>query len=158
MRNLILYLLILTSSFLFISCGDSDKKDASSEVNVKNEEKKEIFEVKDNYFMAQVNDMYLNIDDYKDKIIRVEGIYANFTPEGEDEAIQMVYRNGPGCCGDDGWSGFYLEYDGKKPKEEEWILVEGIPKMVDKGDFEDLYLEVIKLEVKKERGQEFVTH
>ena len=102
-------------------------------------------------------DMYCNFDRYKDKTIIVEGMYAQFYSWDGSETAPVVYRNGPGCCGNDGWGGFLLKYDGEFPNENDWIRVTGHPELVTEGYYTNLYLNVASLEVKAERGTEFVT-
>lgn len=116
----------------------------------------EIFEIREKMFLTQINDIYLNIDDYKDKTIKVEGLYGILVSYDSDVEYGVVYRNGPGCCGNDGWGGFFLNYDGELPEEDEWIVVIGTPELVQDGAYTDLYLNVISLQVKEERGAEFV--
>ena len=81
----------------------------------------DILEIGEKMFLTQINDIYFNFDDYKDKTIVVEGIYALFYSWDGNETTPVVYRNGPGCCGNDGWGGFLLKYDGNFPNENDWI-------------------------------------
>ena len=41
-------------------------------------------------------------------------------------------------------------------RENDWIRVTGIPELIEDGDYLNLYLHVTSLEVKTERGSEFV--
>ncbi|WP_262428359.1 TIGR03943 family putative permease subunit [Paratissierella segnis] len=116
----------------------------------------DILEIGEKMFLTQINDIYFNFDDYKDKTIVVEGIYALFYSWDGNETTPVVYRNGPGCCGNDGWGGFLLKYDGNFPNENDWIRVTGTPELVTEEYYTDLYLNVSSIEVKTERGAEFV--
>ena len=49
-----------------------------------------------------------------------------------------------------------MKFDGELPKDNDWIKVTGKPELVKNGDFNDLYLNVTKLEVLEKRGAEFV--
>ena len=70
-------------------------------------EDKNSLEISEKMFITQINDIYFNFDDYKDKTITVEGMYTLFySPDGKESA-PVVYRKGPGCCGNDGWEVFY---------------------------------------------------
>lgn len=113
-------------------------------------------EIGEKMFLTQINDMYYNFDDYKDKTIIVEGMYARFYTWDGSGTTPVVYRNGPGCCGNDGWGGFLLKYDGEYPNENDWIRVTGTPELVEDGSYLNLYLNVTSLEIKTERGAEFV--
>ena len=83
-------------------------------------------------------------------------MYAPFYSRDGSKTAPVVYRRGPGCCGNDGWGGFLLKYDGEYPNENDWIRVTGTPELIEEGDYLNLYLHVTSLEVKVERGAEFV--
>lgn len=116
----------------------------------------EVLEIREKMFLTQIDDMYFNFDLYKDKTIVVEGMYTELYAWDETEKVPAVYRRGPGCCGNDGWGGFLLNYDGEYPVENAWIRVTGTPEMKKNGHYLDLYLNVISIEEKTERGAEFV--
>ena len=116
----------------------------------------DILEIKENLFITQINDIYFNFDSYKNKTIIVEGMFTYFISYFDDAKCPAVYRLGPGCCGNDGWGGFLLDYAGKYPEENEWIRVIGTPYIKETNGFADLYLKVMSIEVKTERGAEFV--
>ena len=116
-----------------------------------------VLEIGEKMFLTQINDIYYNFDDYKDKTIIVEGMYALFYSWDEDQKVPVVYRNGPGCCGNDGWGGFLLKYDGQFPNENDWICVTGTPELeTTESGYMNLNLNVTSIEVKTERGAEFV--
>lgn len=116
----------------------------------------DVLEIGEKMFLTQINDMYYNFDNYKDKTIIVEGMYALFYSWDGSKTAPVVHRRGPGCCGNDGWGGFLLKYDGEYPNENDWIRVTGTPELVEEGYYLNLYLNVTSLEVKTERGAEFV--
>lgn len=117
----------------------------------------DVLEISEKMYLTQIQDIFLNISEYKDKTIVVEGMYGLlFNPDGIQNT-PAVYRRGPGCCGNDGWGGFLLHYDGTYPDENAWIRVTGTPEIVENGSFQDLYLNVSQLEVLETRGEEFVT-
>lgn len=111
----------------------------------------DVLEIGEKMFFTQINDIYYNFDDYKDTTIIVEGMYTN------GASNPAVYRFGPGCCGNDGAGGFRLYYNRALPTENDWIKVAGTPELVlSELGFDILYLNVTSLEIKKERGAEFV--
>lgn len=116
---------------------------------------KDEIEISEKLFITQINDIYYNFEDYKDKTIIVEGMFTELVNLKGDKK-PAVYRKGPGCCGNDGWGGFILKYDGAYPNENEWIRVKGKLELVEKDRFKDLFLHVEELEVKQERGAEYV--
>lgn len=112
--------------------------------------------IREKMFITQINDIFYNISDYEGKTIAVEGMFRIFPGLDGEPDIPVVFRNGPGCCGNDGWAGFLLHYDGEYPEIDDWILVKGTPEIVQTELYMQLYLNVISLEVKQERGAEFV--
>ena len=129
---------------------------ASTPAPQRETEDENVLEIGEKMFLTQINDMYFNFDDYRDRTIAVEGMYAPFYSRDGSKTAPVVYRRGPGCCGNDGWGGFLLKYDGEYPNENDWIRVTGTPELIEEGDYLNLYLHVTSLEVKTERGSEFV--
>ena len=126
-------------------------------VATSNLENEDVLEISEKMYLTQIHDIFLNFSDYENKTIVVEGMYGLlFNPEGIQN-VPAVYRRGPGCCGNDGWGGFLLCYDGTLPDENAWIRVTGTPEIVENGSFQDLYLNVSELQVLETRGEEFVT-
>ena len=64
----------------------------------------------------------------------------------------------PGCCGDDGFAGFIIEYDGEFPLEDEWVGIVGIleARTPPQGRTYPVII-VEELIIKEQRGLEFVT-
>ncbi|WFA08936.1 hypothetical protein [Tissierella sp. Yu-01] len=142
------------------SIEKTPKETNKSEEDIKNnisEVDSEIIEINEKVFLAQIDDIYYNYEDYKDKTIKLEGMYGVFYSWDGESSASVVYRNGPGCCGNDGWGGFLLNYDGEYPSENDWIEVIGKPELVANDEFMDLYLNVISIKVMEVRGAEFVS-
>jgi putative membrane protein len=91
----------------------------------------------DQFYVTYINDIYMNADDYIGKTFRLQGAYTHYTYDfGEGKhTVDYVYRNGPGCCGNDGaMCGFEFLWKGPLPKENDWIEVTGVLKpYVDKN-------------------------
>lgn len=121
-----------------------------------NTDNNEVIEITEKMFLTQINDIYYNFEDYKGKIIKVQGMYDSGESYLDGNMLHMVYRNGPGCCGNDGWGGFYLNYDGEYPIINDWIEVTGTAQMVESDEYSLLYLNVSNLTVMEERGAEYV--
>lgn len=116
-----------------------------------------IVEIKEKMFLTQINDIYYNYDDYKDKKIVVEGMFALFESADGKSRSPVVFRYGPGCCSNDGWGGFLLDYKDNQPATKDWIRVVGTPEIRDSTlGLPELYLKVETLEVKTKRGLELV--
>ena len=115
------------------------------------EKPRAICSLKDRFFIQQINDIYLNPQSYRDKVIQIEGFFGTYVDEDKVRRY-IVFRKTAGCCGDDGSSGFEFVY--KKGKldfnPDEWIFVEGIVKERS-GKGPDIYLEASSV-VKKDKG------
>jgi Predicted membrane protein len=116
----------------------------------------DIVEIEERLFMTQISDIYYNFDEYAEKTIKVEGLYGKEESMIDGSALNTVFRYGPGCCGNDGWGGFYLIYAGEYPELDDWIAVTGTVEMEHSGQYTMMYLRVSSLEVREERGAEYV--
>lgn len=146
MKKLTLILLLVL--FSCSGCSTLSKHELDSE-------KIKPIEITEKYFISQIKDVFYNFEDYEGKTLKVEGLY---TVENllDGEPYYLVFRYGPDCCGDDEWGGFFLNYDGEWPEVEDWIEVEGTPRIEQIGQTNFLFLDVTKLTVKEERGLIFV--
>ncbi len=138
---------------------ENEAKTTQDEADSAQETGSQVIEINEKIFLQKINDIYFNFDDYKDSTIIIEGMFSFFESIDGKETRPVVYRNGPGCCGNDGWGGFFLIYDAAYPQENDWIRVVGKPILVQaEGGWLELFLEVETMEVKEERGSEFVSH
>lgn len=88
-------------------------------------------------FLTKINHIKNHIDDYKDSVVVIEGMYGLYTSWDKTFELPMVYRNGPGCCGDDQYDGFFLvNIDQSQYEIDDWIRVSGVPYMYDHVDSE----------------------
>lgn len=126
---------------------------SSSSIDMNN-----IIEIKERMFINQCNDVYLNPDDYRGKVIKLEGIYDGFTDEETGEKLNFVFRYGPGCCGYDGVAGFEFNYNGNIPNPQDWIEVVGVVEILEIDNYETVRLNAISLNVLNKRGKEFVAN
>lgn len=139
-----LVVIILVMALLITGCGSKAK---------------EVVEIPEKMFVTQINEIYLNRDEYLGKTIRYEGLYKNNLAEkAEDEReVHYVIRYSPGCCGYDGEAGFEVRWNGEWPQIDDWVEVVGVLKeKKNSGGIKVLYLELSTLTVKEERGAEFV--
>ncbi|MDR2071656.1 MAG: hypothetical protein LBP81_09610 [Treponema sp.] len=122
-----------------------------------------VFEIKEKMFIAQTNDVYLNPEDYMGKTIKLEGLFKSYAVEAYGTSYCFVIRYGPGCCGNDGSAGFEVAWDGGSvsenpyPEEDAWVEATGILKSYEEDGFPYLYLALSALNVKEDRGAEFVS-
>jgi len=144
-------LMVVTASFFILGCSGAKKTEASDN---------NIIEIKEKMFISQVNDVYINTDDYLGKTIKLEGL---FKQEDSDEGVSyhFVLRYGPGCCGYDGNVGFEVKWDENNtqpyPKEDSWVESTGVLKYYAENGYDQyLYLDLISLNVLNKRGAETV--
>jgi len=111
-------------------------------------------------FISQVNDIYLNAEDYIGKTIKLQGVFKAEQPY-EGDPYCFVLRYGPGCCGYDGNVGFEIKWDETRaqpfPKEDSWVETTGVLKQYEEDGYNQyLYLDLISLNVLNKRGSEIV--
>ncbi len=170
-KTLLLHLLILVifiagcsnkqapSDTLPSNIGSSPESVSDSAIpEQESKDNADIFEIKEKMFIAQCNDIYLNPEDYKNKTIKLEGIYDEYTDPETNKTYYYVIRYGPGCCGNDGTAGFEILYDGNAPKLNDWIEVMGTIEEMEDDGFEYVALRVSKLTILDVRGAESVSY
>jgi len=137
----------------------NDTEPETPEENAGDAAAKDVIVIKEKMFISQVNDVYVNKDDYLGKKIKLEGIFL--TEQGDDKTYCFVLRYGPGCCGYDGNVGFEVAWDKKKnkryPVDNSWVEATGELKTYEEDGYTDyLYLDLISLNVLSKRGTETV--
>ena len=123
-------------------------------------EENNIIEIREVMFMTQVNDIYLNANDFLGRTIKLEGIFTEDT--WDNVYYCFVIRNAPGgCCGNDGRVGFEVKWpedrSGANPENNSWVEATGVLKSYEENANRLLYLELTSLNVLNRRGEEFVT-
>jgi len=136
----------------------NDVEPETPKENVKPGSSKEVIEIKEKMFISQINDVYLNKDDYFGKKIKLEGLFK--MEQGNNKEYCFVLRYGPGCCGFDGNVGFEVAWDKKQeiqyPGEDSWVEATGELKTYKEDYNEFLYLDLVSLNVLNKRGSETV--
>ena len=129
---------------------------------------------KEQTYVTLINDVYNNPDNYLGKTIQIDGMYTleDFTTQS-GKKYYYVYRQGPGCCGNDGsMCGFeFTTADGKYPSyvpksgdannAHPWIKVTGVLEQYYEGEGDQktgpyFTLSNARYEVMNERGSEIV--
>lgn len=95
----------------------NEKRDADS--------KDGIINISDGIFLALVNDIYVNKDEYVGKKVRISGQNVRFEDKDTGEVIYAILREGPGCCYNDSVIGFEYITDGKYPEKDKWYEMIG---------------------------------
>ena len=113
-----------------------------------------VIEIGDRLFIMQVDNIYTNPQRYLGRTVRLQGIFETHHWEGQTNHV--VFRNAPGCCGDDGMVGFLLNLDGAaSPADNAWVEVTGELERFGMMPNE-IRLRVLDIEEMAERGMEFV--
>jgi len=152
-NGIIIALIILAASISFFTAGCVKKNGAS--------EFADIVEIKEKMFIAQVNDIYNNAEDYLGKTIKLEGILKKEQYYQDEGPYCFVIRYGPGCCGYDGNVGFEIRWDKERtqqyPDAESWVEAAGVLKSYEEdGYMQYLYLDLSSLNILRKRGSEVV--
>lgn len=126
--------------------AQSAGKDDSIAADMKN-----VYEIKEKMFIAQINDIYINMNQYEGKTVKFEGLIYNY---GES---CYVMRRTPGCCGNDGKAGLEIKWDKPYMVDDKWVEAIGVIKIEDKIYGAEPVVYLTSLTEKEERGAEFVT-
>lgn len=120
-----------------------------------------VVEIKEKMFIAQLNDIFLNPNDYVGKKIKYEGIFHEFFWEKTGKTYYQVYRKSPGCCGADGQAGFEVVWPkGEEkgfPQIDDWCEVVGTLELYEEDGDSFLHIVLDSLKIKADRGAEFVS-
>jgi uncharacterized membrane protein YcgQ (UPF0703/DUF1980 family) len=168
--GLIALILAIAASFFTVSCtkpkaedGNFNNNEAINIVenyrNTTSVSNNNIIEIREKMFISQVNDVYLNADDYLGKTIKLEGIFKK--EQGYEKSYCFVLRYGPGCCGADGNVGFEIAWTNGKAKSypavDSWVEATGVLKTYEENGYSQyLYLDLSSLNVLSRRGAERV--
>jgi len=160
-----LFALLLSAVVLLSACSASADilpTDADPPIDFAAEANGPIVEIKEKFFIAQLNDIYLNANRYLGKTIKLEGIFSYDPEEEEQYRIYAVYRKGPGCCRDDGQALIEVAWpegtDTPYPKYEAWVEAVGILEEYKEGFSTFIRISLTSLEEKEERGAEYVAN
>ncbi len=117
-------------------------------------------EVREKMYLTQVTEVLVNTPDYLGKTIALEGMLDIFTDSATGTVYHTVYRKSPGCCGNDGYTGFEVIWDDPAatyPAQNDWVRAVGVLEQYEENGTPYLRLRLISLEVRAERGLEFVS-
>jgi uncharacterized membrane protein YcgQ (UPF0703/DUF1980 family) len=131
----------------------------TSSVNVSQGEEvdtREVIEIGEKMFVGQMNDIYLNPDDYLGRTIRYEGFYTYFENEETGQRYDCIVRNGPGCCGYDSSVGFEVDWKGDLPTVDDWCSVQGVVDIYKENGLDYIVVRADELDVLPYRGEDTV--
>jgi len=120
-----------------------------------------VIEIGERMFATQINDVYLNAEDYLGKTIKLQGIFKKEQWGEPNKDYCFVVRYGPGgCCGLDANVGFEVAWADEKtqgfPDAESWVEATGVLKTYEEDFYKYLYLDLSSLNVLNRRGAETV--
>ncbi|WP_195268092.1 hypothetical protein [Eubacterium sp. 1001713B170207_170306_E7] len=165
MKRSILTLLLMAFVLLLAGCSAQDGGDggtvpsaaqASGDSAKGAEEIAVDVDITEKMFVAQINDIYLNPQNYLGKTIRLEGMFKSTANLSTGSSYRFVYRNGPGCCGTDTMPGFEVTGDGNYPEDNAWVRATGVLEEYEEDGQPYFQLRLKELEVLDKRGQETV--
>lgn len=114
-------------------------------------------DITEKMFVAQINDIYLNPQNYLGKTIRLEGMFKSTANLSTGDSYRFVYRNGPGCCGTDTMPGFEVKGDGNYPEDNAWVRATGVLEEYEENGKPYFQLRLKELKVLDKRGLETVS-
>jgi uncharacterized membrane protein YcgQ (UPF0703/DUF1980 family) len=147
MKKFLCLIIAVTMLFSFAACGNKTNSKTTTTAAATGDLKPDIV-LKESTYVTYINDVYTNADKYIGKIIQLDGMftYEDYASQG-GKKYYYVYRQGPGCCGNDGsMCGFeftaanaadYPKYTPKatdKFNDHPWIKVTGKLKQYYEGD------------------------
>jgi uncharacterized membrane protein YcgQ (UPF0703/DUF1980 family) len=115
-----------------------------------------VLEIGEKMFVGQMNDIYLNPDEYLGKTIQYEGYYTYFENDETGQRYDCIVRNGPGCCGYDSSVGFEVDWKGNLPEVDDWCSVQGIVDIYDENGLDYIVVRADSLDVLPYRGNDTV--
>lgn len=122
--------------------------------------KEKVLLIRENFFVTQINDIYLNPKSYLNSMVEFEGIVNKYsyspTPNEKPVTKYFVFRYGPGCCGPDLYAGFEVAGEIPKLKEGDWVKVVGRIEQYTENKEEYLRVRVSQMAVLAKRGKENV--
>ena len=142
----IIFILNKTNSNAAKSIQDSSASGEVADVDVV---------ITDNYFIQATNDVYLNIDSFIGKTIKMEGLVYYYKDNRGENHVAVV-RNSPGCCGNDGLAGLDIEYN-ECPEHGTWVEVIGTIKETN-IDYQRVPIIEVTSMTRKPEGKTFVTN
>lgn len=168
MKKIISLLLCLSFVFCFAACSAKKGGEATTAANTA---LKPDIVFQESTYVTLINDVYNNPDNYLGKVIQIDGMftYEDYTKDG-GKVYYYVYRQGPGCCGNDGSmcgfeftsaDGTYPDYEanpGDPSSAHPWIKVTGTLSSYMEGDTGPYYtLKDATYELMSTRGKEVVS-
>lgn len=118
-------------------------------------ENREVLNVNEESFLTQVEEIYRNAEKFQGQLVNIQGfIYSCKNNQGD---FYYVVRKSPGCCGNDGLTGFEIIGDIDYPDDNQWVDVSGKITIDEDENGKYLYIKVDNIEEKNERGLEFVS-
>ena len=117
----------------------------------------DFIEIRDRMFIGQINEIYMNADNYLGKTIQLEGVLQRYSQD--EKNFHYVIRYGPNCCGDDGVIGFEVAWSTDQifPEPESWVQARGVLTANRTNEqLSYLYLDLTSLTELDKRGRAFV--
>jgi len=82
--------------------GETKTDDTKADNDKTSKKDDSVFEIREKMFIAQCNDIYLNLKDFEGRTVKIEGFCDTDIDPETGKTYYGVIRKGPGCCGNDG--------------------------------------------------------
>ena len=121
-------------------------------------EEEEIVEIREQFFVRQVEYILRNIDNFTGSTIQLEGVFISDTADTfAANTYHFVLRGISDCCGGGGSVGFEVDLGGfAPPANQAWVSVTGVLEVRDSWLPDNPVLVLTSIEEPAERGQEVV--
>lgn len=156
---ILIAILISIGVVIYFVINKNESKNENKNIdNIENSEQKSDsgkvdLEINDNYFIININEVYLNYKDYEGKSVSYEG-FIYYDQKYNAMIVSRYYY----CCGDDSYiTGMECKYDGEKPQENQWVKVTGTI-MINSETPSNIYpyVKVDTLEILDKEGEKYV--
>jgi uncharacterized membrane protein YcgQ (UPF0703/DUF1980 family) len=155
-KILMIFVLIIFVALIITALVLTNNKVEEQQSNKDEERPKDVIEITDNYFIQQTDDVYVNINDYVGKKIKLEGfVYPYLDQYGK--TLYAIVRRSPGCCGDDGIVGLDVINEDGFPEKDTWVEVIGIVQTYS-VNLETVPVIIVSSMQEKEPGVTFVSN
>lgn len=116
-----------------------------------------VITIQEKTFIAQLDDIYINAEQYKGKKVRIEG-YIEVSALEDGTIIYAIARNTPGCCAADGTpAALEIIWDRPLPAENSWVIGVGEITLIEYLGAPYPILELRSLDIQDTRGNDLVT-
>jgi len=115
----------------------------------------EVYEIRDQFFARQVENIFMHLDSYVGRTIQIEGLFLSWHDvEDTGEMHHFVVRFLSDCCGGGGSIGFEINLGNiAPPPNEAWVQLTGVLELHDTFATNNPVLMVTTIQELEEQGE-----